>query len=197
MLLQSRIHGWHIAVLCAAAALAMSLISCRDNDNVAVQGSITPGPSPLPAIPAIEILDVGGDPASEIDGIDPCTLVRRSEVEDVLGDAVADVYRHSRPTVLCEFFTAAEGPFGSATVRVEHLDKAGELESERQLAELLGGAVQDVSGFGDEAFSVGPLLYIRQADWMILATVVVKEKPSLEAAKQVASLALARINSAR
>lgn len=142
-------------------------------------------------MPAADLTHVQGDEA-ESGEIDPCSLVTREVLAAIIGQPVQDIYRHQRPTLLCEYFS--DEPFSSATIRVEANISNGEVEQEKELAEVLGGeSAEAVSGLGDTAFAIGPLMYVQQGDTLLLLAVVTQESPNLEAAMMLAKEALKRL----
>ena len=186
-------------IFTALLGLGFMLLACNDGDSKSAPAS--EGPSEVrgqgwlmePITPE-ELKEVGGDPPRDGE-IDPCSLVTRAEVEEILQDSLVDVYRHSSPTVLCEYFNDGE-PFGSATIRLDTAVSEAEVQKEIEIGEQLGGSrAREVLGLGDAAFALGPLLYVYEGDTLLLVTVIVEERPDLEAAKELALKALTRLRS--
>ncbi len=188
-------HGLLVSVASLAAGLL--LVAC-DGDEEArpparedTVAALDEG-SPVVAV-AQEELDVIGGDAPTAGETDPCSLVTKGEVEKILEQPVGDVFRHSRPTVLCEYFTE-EDPFGSATIRLDAGVSKAEFREEVELAEVIGGSeAEEVSGIGDAAFAADPLLYVYKEEALLLVTVIVRETPDLDAAKELALIALQRL----
>lgn len=196
------IDKWTAAVLAVVAALGVVFAACQDeadssHDSLTPDGASTiasPHSSARGTFAEGELTHVSGDQA--IPGqIDPCSLVTRDEVAVILGGQVDDPYRHMRPTVLCEYSSDPDQPdFSSATIRVEHLSSPDELTKELEVAAKLGGdKPQTVSDTGDAAYSVGPLLYVQKGSTLLPLAVIVRDAPDLDAAKDIAQLALTRL----
>jgi hypothetical protein len=168
-----------------------------DEDTPAPTGGETPqaneqGQAEGP-VPREELEEVGGDPPQEGE-IDPCSLATKAEVEDILDEPVADTYRHTSPTVLCEWFSDEAASFGSVTIRLETGVSEDGLEDEIGFAEQLGGSKAEVvPDIGDSAYSVGPLLYAYAGDTLLIIAVIAHSNPELEGAKELAPRALARL----
>ena len=153
--------------------------------------------SPLPTVSLEELSAIGGDPPPGDGEIDPCSLVTKAEAERIIEQQVVDVWRHAHFFRVCEYFSDVDAePFGSAVIRVER--GLSEDEFEEEIEEIESGEMgvpkaKAVSGIGDAAYSVGPLLWVYQESTMLVITVVVKERPELDAAKEVAQIALRRL----
>ncbi len=147
-----------------------------------------------PVVPvAQEELDVIGGDAPTAGETDPCSLIMKGEVEKVLEQPVGDVFRYSQPTVLCEYFTE-EDPLRSVTIRLEPGVSQAEFREEIELAEATAGSeAEEVSGIGDAAFEAGPFLYVYEEGALLVVTVIVRETPDLNAAKELALIALQRL----
>lgn len=187
-----------LLLLTAMLAVSFALTACDgDEDTSAPTGRESPqadeqGQAEGP-VPREDLEEVGGDRPEE-GGIDPCSLATKAEVEDILGQPVADTYRHTSPTVLCEWFSDVAMPFGSVTIRLESDVSEDEIQEEIAVAEALGGSeAETVPDIGDSAYSVGPLLYAHEGDTLLVIAVIAHNKPDLEGAKALAPSALARL----
>ena len=183
-------------VLVTSVVLATLLVACgREENRVPADQGAPQGEghvAPLATVPPEQLEEIGGDPARQ-GQTDPCSLLTKAEVEEVLQQPVAEIYRHTRPTVLCEYFVEGE-PFGSVTIRLGGTVSEAEFQSEIELAEELGGSeATEVSGIGDLAFAVGPLLYVYQEGALLLTAAIVRGKTDLDGAKEVALIALHRL----
>lgn len=182
-------------VTCAVAfVLVAAATSCEDDDQT--EPTPTQERSKTPSgregtIPAGELTEVQGDRAKSGE-IDPCSLVTNEEVAEIVGQPVQETYRHQSPTVLCEYISRE--PFSSANIRVEASISDEKVQQERELAEAVGGeSAETVSGLGDTAFAVGPLLYVREGDTLLILIVATQGSPNLDAAKILADVALKRL----
>jgi hypothetical protein len=188
-------HG--LFLLAVSLALGLLLVACDGDKETQPPAEEETSEarhegSPVVTVAQEEPEEIGGDAPKEGE-TDPCSLVTKGEVEEILEQPVGDIYRHWRPTVLCEYFTE-EDPFGSATIRLDAGVSQAEFQEEVELAEVLGGSeAEEVSGIGDAAFAAGPLLYVYKEETLLLVVVAVREAPDLDAAKELALIALQRL----
>jgi hypothetical protein len=83
---------------------------------------------------------------------DPCTLLARAEVEEVVGLPVEDPVPHPGNAAICHFDLGAEGAVGITTQGL-----GGGHTAERMIAEFEGRNIQvrDAPGLGDRSFFAG------------------------------------------
>jgi hypothetical protein len=186
--------GWVLAL-----AFGLIAVACKEDE---INPSVPAGSSdastndvvadqPVGTIHPENLVDIEGD-ASVSGEIDPCSLVTKAEVEDVLGQKVNEVYRHS---ALCEYI-ADEASFGSANIRVETNVSEEERMSSLEVLEQVGQTgAEELPGLGDFAYSIGPTVYIARGSTTLLVLVGKDESPNLDAAKVLASKAFARLPS--
>jgi hypothetical protein len=157
--------------------------------------------TPLPTVSPEELSAIDGDPPRE-SGTDPCSLVTKAEVEEIIEQQVVDVWRDAHfwfgGSYVCEYFSNGD-PFGSATIRLESGLAEDEFEEEidEMNAEIEAGLdvpkARAISGIAEAAYSFGPVLWVYQEGTMLAVTVIVKNDPDLGAAKELASIALRRL----
>jgi hypothetical protein len=80
---------------------------------------------------------------------DPCTLLARADVEEVVGLPVAEPVPHPGNAAICHFDLGEQGAIGITSQRL-----AGDHTAERMIAEFerRGIQVRDAPGLGDRSF---------------------------------------------
>jgi hypothetical protein len=108
------------------------------------------GPAPEPTVDTrTPQLAPAAAPAA---ALDPCTLLTRAEVEEVVGLPVAAPGPHPGNAAICHFDLGDEGALGITTQRL-----AGDHTAERMIAEFEARNIQvrDASGLGERSFFAG------------------------------------------
>ena len=159
--------------------------------------------SPLPPVSPEELSDIGGDAPPPEGEIDPCTLVTKAEAEEILELGVADVWRHTHffgGGNICEWSSHVmasferDEPFSSIFLRLDAGFSEEEFLEFRKDIDGIGcfSGTRRVEGIGDSAYASGPTLDVFKGDTKLGLAVIVKDEPSLKAAKKVGLIALRR-----
>jgi hypothetical protein len=152
--------------------------------------------TPLPTLSPEELSAIGGDPPPPPGEIDPCTLVTKAEAEEILEQPVVEVWRHSHffgGGNICEWTSGLGELFSSIFLRLDTGYSEQEfVEIYESMEEAGYPTLRPVSGFGDSAYAWGAVLYVFKGDTLIHFPVIVKDEPSLKAAKELAKIALQR-----
>jgi hypothetical protein len=150
--------------------------------------------TPLPTVSPDELSTIGGDPPPPAGEIDPCTLITKAEAEEILELPVADVWRHTHfgSGNICEWYSRGN-PRSSIFLRLDSGYAADELMAIYRMEGFGWGELQTLSGIGDSAYTLDEELLVFEQGTLFSFLVVVKDEPSLKAAKELALIALRRL----
>ncbi len=136
--------------------------------------------------------------------IDPCALITKAEAEKVLGEAVSEPKEETIGEVVksCTYYAAAVSTKYVSIVARTGISKEDFEAEANATAGLMGGATPTaVSGVGDQAISVPPILWVLKGDVRLTVltnldidfTVPENAAKVLETEKELAKKALGRL----
>ncbi len=183
--------------------VALFVIACSGDDDPEGASGDSPSASATTADPDATTSDPdasatsegsGGADSDDEDGINPCSLVTKEEVEAALGKPVAD---GERPEVaqglICQFVGSQGTDVWQLQILVTQTGSAESMTSAFASAKesVAETNPEDVSGIGDEAFWIpgANQLNIREGNTYI----IVSGNASLDVLKGVAEKALGRL----
>jgi hypothetical protein len=146
--------------------------------------------------------NAGSPPSSggQTSTLDACTLVTAAQESTILGVTLQSNNVPEGSASRCVYFTAADG--SSTTFAAINANPAGKLTYESVKQSLQGtGAIQNVSGVGDDAYWSGEDLTLLKGDTILTVTVdgdaqhtyPINDPQKLSLEKQIAQLAISHL----